>query len=121
MKIIFLVLFTIIFPATVHAESLLKNESQNVVSYSPKAISRPAARYPKNLLKQCVGGTVTFKFTVMQDGKIHDVEIIDSPHEQLSQAVVDTVRKSWLFTPYIINDSEKLATLKSHMSFYPEC
>lgn len=121
MKIPFLVFCTLFFSTTGHAEPPSSNESSSVVAVLPQVISNPAARYPKKLLRECVGGKVTFKVTVREDGKIEDVKIIQSPNEQLSLAVIDTVKKQWLFTPYSNQDPNKLAIVQSYMSFFPEC
>ena len=117
------------FSASIYADSATQNnDSQpdkspiDAVSNEPKSISTPAAPYPRKLLRNCVGGKVTFQFSVMPNGKVSpEVKIIESPHKLLSLAVVATVTNKWQFTPYAVGDSGKLATYQAGMSFDPLC
>jgi outer membrane biosynthesis protein TonB len=87
----------------------------------PAAISMPAAPYPPGLRSKCVGGKVEFKASVSVDGRIADVLILKSPNDDLSRAVIDTVKSKWQFKPYPASPDGELAAFTSYMVFDPEC
>jgi TonB family protein len=86
-----------------------------------KVIERPAAPYPKKLLKQCIGGLVTFRFSVAENGRVTDIEITSSPHELISSSVIETLKNRWIFAPYVPPQPGKLVRIQSVMSFDPGC
>ena len=62
----------------------------------PKSQARP--NYPRELRKKGITGVVNLRFVVSSEGNVIDIEVIDSPHEALSQAAVQAVKK-WKFEP----------------------
>jgi TonB family protein len=56
-------------------------------------------KYPANARKNGVAGTVKLSFTVMQDGRIDDVKVIESPDDELSREAVRVMRYNIKWNP----------------------
>ena len=56
-------------------------------------------RYPEQAQKLGIRGRVVARFVVDEEGKIADVEILQSPHESLSQEVIRVIASSPRWTP----------------------
>lgn len=50
--------------------------------------------YPKKALKQSTEGMVLVSFVIYPDGKMRDYEVVQSPAEALSDAVIDVLEKA---------------------------
>ena len=68
----------------------------------PKKMSHVKPAYPDHLRAAKVAGTVTVEGVVGRDGAVHNLRVIDAPHADLGQAVVDAVSR-WAFTPTRLN------------------
>ena len=51
-------------------------------------------KYPKKALKQGAEGMVLVSFVIYPDGKMRDYEVVQSPAEVLSDAVIDVLEKA---------------------------
>lgn len=56
-------------------------------------------RYPEQAQKLGIRGRVVARFVVDEEGKIADVEILQTPHESLSQEVIRVIASSPRWTP----------------------
>ena len=58
----------------------------------------PPASYPRDLLWKGIQGEVVIGFTIMEDGRALELEVLSSPHPGLSAAAMQAVYQ-WRFTP----------------------
>ena len=56
-------------------------------------------RYPKECMEQDIQGTVVVKVQIRKDGSIGKVTIVSSPHKQMSDEVVKSVKMLTKWTP----------------------
>lgn len=55
--------------------------------------------YPDKVYSRGIQGRVLVAFVVGLDGKVEDIEIIESPHEALSKEVIRIMNRSGKWTP----------------------
>ncbi len=60
-------------------------ESESIAAFKAWAISQ--IEYPQTLIRERIGGRVVASFTVRADGKLRNFEILESPHQLLSDEV----------------------------------
>ena len=70
----------------------------NSVTKPPKPVKQSAPKYPQDLRKKGIQGTVTLRFIVSKDGKVVNVTVLSSDHELFEEPAVDAVKK-WRFEP----------------------
>lgn len=68
------------------------------VDQPPRAVSSRPPRYPPDLRRAGISGSVTLLFVVEQDGSVRDVQVETSDHRALERPALDAVR-TWRFTP----------------------
>ena len=56
-------------------------------------------KYPPNALKNNISGTVKLSFTVMKDGRIDDIKVIESPDTDLSREAIRVLRYNLKWVP----------------------
>jgi TonB family protein len=68
----------------------------------PKKIHDAKPAYPDHLRADKIAGSVTVEGVVGRDGTVHDLKVIETPHADLGQAVVDAVSR-WAFNATRLN------------------
>jgi TonB family protein len=68
----------------------------------PKKIHDAKPAYPDHLRADRIAGSVTVEGVVGRDGAVRDLKVIETPHADLGQAVVDAVSR-WAFDPTLLN------------------
>jgi protein TonB len=58
--------------------------------------------YPENLKDAKVGGVVVLEAVIGTDGRIQDVQVINSPDPDLGNAAVEAIRQ-WQFSTTLLN------------------
>jgi TonB family protein len=56
-------------------------------------------KYPPNAKRNGVAGTVRLSFTVMQDGRIDNIKVVESPDEELSREAIRVMRYNLKWNP----------------------
>lgn len=64
----------------------------------PVVVNKVNPKYPEGARKEKVMGVVTLETVVTEDGKVREIEVLQSPDERLSQASVEAVSQ-WTFEP----------------------
>jgi len=72
--------------------------------------------YPPNLKSRGIGGTVELKFMVNTDGRTSEVQIVSSPHPNLSKAAIDAILAS-TFRPGEIDGRAARSQIKIPITF----
>ena len=76
------------------------NDAQGVTSGLVVKRTKPA--YPSKSRRRHEQGVVTLADVIGKDGKIHDLEVLDSPSPLLAESAVNAVSK-WEYKPYFLN------------------
>ena len=58
--------------------------------------------YPTEAKRIGAQGTVVVEGTIGEDGRLHDLKPVSSPHPTLTEAALVAVRK-WEYEPYLLN------------------
>jgi TonB family protein len=82
----------------VAAVSAAKIYAQSEVDVIPSPTLQTAPQYPEELQRARVGGTVTVRFVVDENGDVQDARAVDSTDKRFESAALDAVRK-WKFKP----------------------
>jgi len=53
-----------------------------------------AVKYPRQAVKDRIQGTVKLRFTVSKDGEVGDIEVIDSPNNELAEEAMRVLKTS---------------------------
>lgn len=80
-----------------------------------KAIYQPTPSYPIPMLEKGIKGRVVFRFSLLPDGTVDEVRILQSPAEEFSASVIRTVKK-WRFDAATSLPSERV-WMDSSMNF----
>ena len=64
----------------------------------PRAVFRPNPRYPEELQRQGVEGTVYVVFMVSKNGRVEKAKVQKSPHPAFAQEALEAIEK-WKFEP----------------------
>lgn len=91
MRWFFAGLLLTIFSLALAAEGLLIPENN------------PQPIYPKRLSRAGVGGEVRVSFIVKADGSVSAIDIVQSDHPDLAEAVKDAITQ-WRFRPWTVED-----------------
>ena len=82
----------------------------------PRALVKPAPRYPRELRKQGRQGTVYVLFKVNESGRVSEVKVKKSTDPAFEQHAVDAVRR-WRFEPGTINGKKVSFTMMIPITF----
>lgn len=76
--------------------------------------------YPKEALKQGIGGEVRVRITLGADGKVKSAEILDSsPANVFDRVALDAVQR-WRFKPLAVGNPDYEATVVTSILFRPD-
>lgn len=64
----------------------------------PKPIQRVPPKYPRELAKRGISGTVRIEFTVDKNGRVVSPRVVSSDNRQFNDAAMDALRQ-WRFEP----------------------
>ena len=86
---------------------------------SPVPIIRPPPAYPREAMRQGIGGTVRVQVTVAPDGSVERMDVAQSSgNRYLDRAAMDAVRR-WRFAPAMRNGQPVSATVVIPVDFAP--
>lgn len=112
------------------AVSPFENDSQNTSSYIPpmpvggnnsfKAYVKENLRYPASSLDQGIRGTVKLKFTVGQNGRISNMEVLKSPGDDFAREAKRLVYEGPKWEPGRQNDTIVEREVKLKIRFQPK-
>ena len=93
-----------------------KPHSPQKLDKSPKARKLTEPIFPQNLRSVGIAGSVELKFMVNTDGTTSEVQIISSPHPELSKAAIDAILTS-TFIPGKIDGRSARSQVKIPITF----
>lgn len=84
-------------------------EVSDDVNVKTRLVKRVNPVYPQEAKEQGITGAVKCRVRIEEDGKVGDVNVLESPHELLSQSAVDAIRQ-WEYEPPM-RDGKAVAAL----------
>lgn len=72
--------------------------SLSELDQKPRAIYQPNPRYPQELQKRGISGTVYVMFVVGENGRVQNIKVQKSTHKGFEKPVLDALKK-WKFEP----------------------
>jgi protein TonB len=76
-------------------------------------------KYPKEALKQRIGGTVYYSFVVLPDGKLTDITIIKNIEGGCGEASMEVIKKMPPWHPGLLKDKPVAVKVYIPMKFIP--
>jgi TonB family protein len=95
------------------AASSAPNAAEKIL---PIPLKQPVPVYPKKLQDAGVTGTVVVTFIVNAQGDVERVEAIESPHEGLSAAAIEAVKR-WKYKPGMHDGHPVSVRLRQTLAF----
>ncbi|TVR53776.1 MAG: energy transducer TonB [Puniceicoccaceae bacterium] len=84
-------------------------------------IHREMPRYPDAFDEERVAGRVVLAFTVTEEGKVREPEVVESSHAEFEQSALTAIRY-WQFLPRIRNGEPRVSRVQIPILFTPaEC
>lgn len=84
----------------------------------PVQVRSPSPAYPPSLVGKGVGGRVTVEYYIDEEGRVRLPVIVSSPSEDLSLAVIGTLRQ-WHFEPPLRAGKPVLVLVRQTFNFEP--
>lgn len=82
----------------------------------PEAIKTPDPAYPRSASR--LGGVATVAITILADGSVDNVEIVQSAGHEMGQAARETV-KTWKFKPAMCGNEPVVSDAWVEVTFHP--
>jgi protein TonB len=86
------------------------------VDQPPRAVSARAPRYPLNLQRAGISGTVSLVFIVNRDGSVEGIRVEHSDHRSLELPAIEAVR-TWRFLPGKIDGEPTRVMVRQSLNF----
>ena len=90
---------------------------QDEVGFRARARYSVSPRYPPGLVPLLIEGVAVAQVRVQPDGNVGDVEVLESPHEEISRAVVAALRQ-WRFPVAQLPTSYLAARVRGKVTYY---
>lgn len=87
------------------------------VSLRQRTLSSPKPAYPPEVEKAGIQGVVVAAVTIDSAGRFVNVDVLESPHRTLSDAVTLAVR-NWRIRPITVGTGQPVSTVTSLLTFY---
>ncbi len=82
----------------------------------PAATSRAAPRYPFEMKRLLISGTVVLRFIVDSRGNVSDVEVIRADRDEFGKAAAEAMLR-WKFSPGMKNGRRVNTRMEMPMTF----
>jgi periplasmic protein TonB len=88
------------------------------VQVRPTPVYNPDPAYPPDLWAQGIQGSVMLRFVIGTDGRAHSIEVEKSSgHAAFDRSAIDTVSRSWRFTPASRDGKPVAQAVRKSVSF----